>query len=253
MLLAMLINTEALEIDVSSRTELRLDWTRDIDGRLHAQLRDTALHHSELDSDNTSHLNRATERNLAVTLREMQITDTELRALDVDGKEHLTATGKVLDIAVPAMFGSTRDRSRAFLADFFLDIARCAACVDVLRLWGLRYDTVKLVRCDEFAFSAVPLGENFGGWCAPEDTRVDQACETNAGDVARGAEDAFEVPYSLRAARRACQPAPSSLDNRPNSRFWVDLIQETTAIALIEHARKAPRLFLHRLNILDLD
>jgi len=36
-------------------------------------------------------------------------------------------------------------------------------------------------------------------------------------------------------------------------RIRIDLVQETTTILPVEHAGEAPRLFLHRLDVLDLD
>jgi hypothetical protein len=38
-------------------------------------------------------------------------------------------------------------------------------------------------RSSEFAFTSVPLSKYFGGWCAAEDTRMDQAGETDAWDA----------------------------------------------------------------------
>lgn len=46
-----------------------------------------------------------TERNLAVSLTEVQVTNTEFRTLDVDRQVHFRATAQILDIAVPAVLG----------------------------------------------------------------------------------------------------------------------------------------------------
>lgn len=72
--------------------------------------------------------------------------------------------------------------------------------MNILRLRRLCDDAIKLVGTDQFAFPSVPLGENLGGWRTSEDTGVDQAWEADAGDVARGAEDAFEIPNRFCAA-----------------------------------------------------
>ena len=64
----------------------------------------------------------------------------------------------------------------------------------ILRLGWLRNNALEGRRGDEFAFAFVPVGENFGGRGAAEDARVDEAGEFDAGDVAGGAVDAFEVP-----------------------------------------------------------
>ena len=55
---------------------------------------------------------------------------------------------------------------------------------------------------DELAFALVPGSEDLGAGCTAEDARVDEACETDAGDVATGAEDAFEVPDGFCARCR---------------------------------------------------
>lgn len=71
--------------------------------------------------------------------------------------------------------------------------------MNVLRLRRLRNDAIKLVGTDQFAFPSVPLGENLGRRRTTEDTRMDQAWETDPRDVTRGTEDAFEIPNRFRA------------------------------------------------------
>jgi hypothetical protein len=61
MLLAMLVDRKALKVDIPARTELRLNWAWDIDGRLHAQLFHAILHDAEFDGDDACHLDSATE------------------------------------------------------------------------------------------------------------------------------------------------------------------------------------------------
>lgn len=80
----MLVDREALEVNVPARTELRLHGARDIDGRLHAQLCYTALHDAELDGNHACHFDGAAEGYLAITLGEVQVSYTELRTLNVD-------------------------------------------------------------------------------------------------------------------------------------------------------------------------
>lgn len=64
-----------------------------------------------------------------------------------------------------------------------------------LRLGRLGDGAVEMrVRGYEFALALVPSVEDFGGGCAAEDAGVDEACEADAGDVAGGAVDTFEVP-----------------------------------------------------------
>lgn len=64
----------------------------------------------------------------------------------------------------------------------------------VLWLGWLRDDALESGGGDEFAFAFVPVGEDFGRRGATENARVDEAGEFDAGDVAGGAVDAFEVP-----------------------------------------------------------
>ena len=134
MLLAVLVHAEALEIDVPSRAELRLDRPRDVDRRLHGKLLHAALHHGEVDRDDTRHLNRAAERDLAVALLEVQVTDREFGTLDVDGEVDLAATGQVLDVAVASVFWTPGHGASTFFADLLFDVCVCAARVDILGL-----------------------------------------------------------------------------------------------------------------------
>jgi len=98
------------------------------------------------------------------------------------------------------MLRPPRDSARAFSANLLLDIARSRASVDVLRIGRFGNGSAEMgVRGDELGFTRVPGVENFCAGCAAEDTRVDKACEADAGDVAAGAEDAFEVPDSFCA------------------------------------------------------
>ena len=69
------------------------------------------------------------------------------------------------------------------------------------RLGWLRDNALKGRGGDEFAFAFVPLGEDFGRRGAAEDARVDEAGELDAGNVAGGAVDAFEVPYCFSAVQ----------------------------------------------------
>jgi len=86
---------------------MRLNWSWEVDWRFHSQIRHAILHDFEIDGDNTRHLDSSTEGDLTVTLREVQITDTEFRSLDVDWEEDFAATAQVLDIAISAMFRTT--------------------------------------------------------------------------------------------------------------------------------------------------
>jgi len=60
-LLAFRVDTEALEVDIPTRSELRLDRTRHVDRALHRQRLHAALHDREVDRDHASHLNGTAE------------------------------------------------------------------------------------------------------------------------------------------------------------------------------------------------
>ena len=126
--------------------------------------------------------------------REVQIPDRELGAFNMHGKIHFTSPRQILDVAVPTVFGTAGDRPCAFLADFGFSVLVGGACVHVFWLGRLGDDALEGGGGDEFGFALVPFGKNFGGWGTAEDAGVDEAGEADAGDVARGAEDAFKVP-----------------------------------------------------------
>lgn len=109
MLLPLLIHRKPLKVNIPPGPELRLHRPGDVDGALHVQLRDAALHDGELQRDAAGHLNGAAERNLAVALAEVQIADAELGAGDVDGQVDARAARQVFDVAVAAVFGAAGD------------------------------------------------------------------------------------------------------------------------------------------------
>lgn len=75
MLLPMLVDREALESKIPSRTELWFNRTRLEDGRLHSHLGHSVFNHGEFQRDLTSHFNRTAERDFPVSLGEVQITN----------------------------------------------------------------------------------------------------------------------------------------------------------------------------------
>lgn len=91
------------------------------------------------------------------------------------------------------------NRSCSLLAHLLFDLITRATGMNVLWLRRLCNDAIDLVGTDQFAFPSVPLGENLGRRRASENTGMDQAWEADAGDVARGAEYAFEIPNRFRA------------------------------------------------------
>lgn len=194
MLHPLLVHAEALERQIPARSVMGLDRTRQEQGALHVQVLHAALHHGQFQRDDACHLDGAAEGNLAVALAEMEIADAEFGPGDVDREEDLAAAAQVLDVAVATVLWATGYSPRALLAYFFFELARCGASVDVLWLRRLRDDPFELGGADEVSFAAVPLREDLGGGGTAEDAWVDETWESEMGDMAGRAEDAFEVP-----------------------------------------------------------
>lgn len=206
-LLSVLVHAETLEVDVSTRAELRLNRTRDVDGALHSQLLHAALHNGELDGDFTRHLNRTAERYLTITLGEVQVSDTELGALDVDREIDLRATRQVLDVAVASVLRPTWNCACTLPANLLFDVVTSATGMDVLRLWGKSDITVHMRASGrQLAFTAIPLCEHLGRRSAAKDTRVDETSKTNVWNMTRRAEDTLKVPDCFGSIRRQSQP-----------------------------------------------
>lgn len=75
MLFSMLIHTESFKVNVSTRTKLWLHGPGDVNGAFEAQVGHAVPENLEVDGNHTSHFDGAAKRNLAVTLRKVQITD----------------------------------------------------------------------------------------------------------------------------------------------------------------------------------
>jgi hypothetical protein len=162
MLLPMLIHTKTLKIYIPARPKLRLHGSRDVNWALHIELLHTAFHNAELEGYHARHLNRAAEGDLAIALAEMQVSDTEFSAGDVNGQENLGATREVLDVAVSAVFGAAGDSPRAFFADLLFQVTCSGTGMHILWLRGLGNGTVEMGVCgDEFAFTLVPGIQDF--------------------------------------------------------------------------------------------
>jgi len=198
MLLAMLVHTEALKVNVSTGSKLGLHWAWNIDRRLHSKMLHSILHDAKLDRDTSGHLDCATERDLAVTLREVQIADRELRTLDVHWQVDFGATRQVLDVAVAAVLRSTWNRASTLFANLLFDVITTTTNVYALWVWRKSYVAAHVATLlDELAFTIVPCLEHLGRRCTTKNTRMDQTSEADAWDMTRGAIDAFEVPDSF--------------------------------------------------------
>lgn len=106
-LLPMLINREPLESQVPSRPIMRLHGSGQVNRALHTQILHPILHHLKVHSHHAGHLDRATEGDLAIALRKVQVANGELCTSDVYGKEDFAAPTEVLDVAVAAVFGTS--------------------------------------------------------------------------------------------------------------------------------------------------
>jgi hypothetical protein len=177
MLFARLIHAEPLEVNIPTRPKLGLHGSGNIDWGLHAELSHATLHDAELERDDAGHFDGATETDLAVALREVQVADAEFRAGHVDGQKDFGAAGEVFNVAVAcvtelaqawdkrwvcsrrtSMFRSPRNRPRAFLANLRLQIACRVSSMHVLLVRGLGDGAFEVGVCgDEFAFAFVPI------------------------------------------------------------------------------------------------
>lgn len=63
----------------------------------------------------------------------------------------------------------------------------------------------------EFALPTIPFREDIGGGRAAEDAGVDKAGKLDVGNMARGAENAFEVPNGFRSIVRTLLHQPTAL------------------------------------------
>lgn len=106
MLLAIMVDAEPFERQITPGSKLGLYRAWMEDGRLHAHLCHSVLNHVEFDGDHTGHLDGTAERDFAVPLGEVKVPDGELSARDVDGEVDLAAATEVLDVTVPTVLGA---------------------------------------------------------------------------------------------------------------------------------------------------
>jgi hypothetical protein len=129
--------------------------------------------------------------------REMQVTNRELRSVNMHRQIHLATPAEVLDIAVSTVLRTARDSPRTLAADLGLGLLIRTTGVNIDRLRWVGDFAVQLVRFDQIALTLVPRRQDLGGGCTAQDTGVDEAGELDVGDVAGGAEDALEIPDSF--------------------------------------------------------
>ncbi|KAH9841297.1 Thromboxane-A synthase, partial [Teratosphaeria destructans] len=258
-LTAVLVDGEALEVEVAAGTELRFHGAGDVEGGAHVEVAHAALHDGELDGDDAGHLDGAAEGDLAVALAEVQVADGEFGAGDVDGEVDLAAAREVLDVAVAAVFGAAGDGAGALAADAVLEVGGGLAGVHVAGLRGQGDVAGEVgVGGDELGLAGVPGVEDVGARGAAEDAWVDEAGEFDARDVAGGAVDAVEVPDGFGSGRPWTIRGTVLLvevggRGRGDLRLGVDLVEETPSVLLAEDPGEAPRLIFQGLYVLDLD
>lgn len=71
----------------------------------------------------TYHLDSTAERQFAVTLREVEVADSEVGPIDVHGEVAAGATREVLDVDVTAVLAAG-DRASALLVDLLAHLVR---------------------------------------------------------------------------------------------------------------------------------
>lgn len=86
-------------------------------------------------------------------------------------------------LAVTTMLWSSRDGSRALLADLGLQLLISAAGMDTERLWRQGNIAVQLVRRYKLGLSLVPCGQDLGRRRTSQDSRMDQSRELDVWDV----------------------------------------------------------------------
>lgn len=85
-LITLVIDGEPLKGEIASRPELGFHRTGMENRRLHVEFLHAVLDYRELERNYTRHLNSSAEGDFAVSLREVEISDGEFGAGDVDGK-----------------------------------------------------------------------------------------------------------------------------------------------------------------------
>ena len=124
----------------------------------------------------------------------MKISNAEFGTSDMNRQVNFATTTQVLDITVSSVFRSSWNCTRALVPDLFFRCLVCASGMAVLRQGRQGNVSLKLVGSDELGFPLIPRCEYFRGWCAAQNTRMDEASELHVRNVSRGAVDSFKVP-----------------------------------------------------------
>jgi hypothetical protein len=140
-------------------------------------------------------------RNFSIALREVQVSNAEFGALDVHWQVHFAASRKVFDVTIPSMLWTSWNGSCSLLSNLLEQIRiGCGGVHALWRWWNSNISVHMRASLDQFPFSLVPNIQNLLGWRATENTRMNEASESDSGDMARATEDALEVPNSFGSA-----------------------------------------------------
>lgn len=153
-------------------------------------------------SPQTHHLDSSTERELAVTLGEVQVTDSEIGPVDVDGEVAAGSAAEVLDVDITTVLASG-NRASALGIDLLADLVG-EVLADIRALGGGRKSDLRaaaLVGRNELALALVPLVQQLLRGHGTDQSGVWDAGEADARDVTRRGVDALKVPDSLGRLR----------------------------------------------------
>jgi hypothetical protein len=159
--------------------------------------------------DPARHLDRTAERDLIITLAEMQIAHGKTCAWDVDREKHPSATRQVLDVGrcrhARAAERCVRRLRRRQLSHH-PSSGPCALLVRMER-WlmvahGSDWWRSSRIGGDQAGFAAVPGVQQLRVGQAADQTRMDQAGKADARDVARTGEHAVEIPDRFLCLRK---------------------------------------------------
>lgn len=180
----------------------------------------------------------------------MKISNAEFGTFDMDRKVYFASSGQVLDVAIPAVFWSTRNGTGTFATNTLLDLITSRTGMDIGRFRRLRNDPLETSCRDQLLFPPVPFLKNFGRRRAAENARMNQTSKFDTGNMARSTIDALKVPDGF---------GPAEISKRAFSgtqgcaRMGINLVQEPAPIVLVEDAGESPGMVLEWLHIMDFD
>lgn len=102
----------------------------------------------------------------------------------MDREVDLAASAEILDVAVPPVFRTTRDRTSPFGRNLGTEVCICRPGVGIFGQRRQSNDPVKLIGSNEIRLSLVPRGQDFSRGRTAEDAGVDEAGELDTRNVA---------------------------------------------------------------------